>query len=298
VIALGIDYGGTHTKLLLVSDDGRELARDTVPTGDLDALGDRVAEFLERVDAAADTFAVTIAGTLDPSTGIVGRSTNLPWLDGIAPADLLSARLGIPGRAVQDGEAAALAEARLGAGRGSDDVFVLALGTGIAGAHVVNGNVRRGAHGAAGEIGHMQVAPNGVICSCGQIGCLETAIGGNQLAARWGEHGGTLPAGATARDVILAADAEDAAARTALGDAARALGRAILEMSALIDPELVVIGGGLARSPEWTVYPAIDQARASATFHTLPEIRLATIGVWAGARGAAEAALSGTRVDA
>src|SRR5690606_11922672 len=145
------------------------------------ALGDGVAEFLEGAAVAADAFAVTVAGTLDPSTGIVGRSANLPWLDGIAPADRLSARLGIPGWAVQDGEAAALAEARLGAGRGSDDVFVLALGTGIAGAHVVSGQVRRGAHGAAGEIGHMQVVHNGVVCSCGQIGCLETAIGGNQL---------------------------------------------------------------------------------------------------------------------
>lgn len=290
MIALGIDYGGTDTKLLLVSDDGPELARATVPTGDLDELAARVADFLG--DVTADTFAVTIAGTLDPTTGMVGRSTNLPWLDGTMPAQVLSTRLEIPGSAVQDGEAAALAEARLGAGRGSDDVFVIALGTGIAGAHIVGGAVRRGAHGAAGEVGHMQVARNGVVCSCGQTGCLETAIGGYQLAARWSSRGGMASAGATAHDVVLAAEAGDHAARVALDDAARALGRAILEVSALVDPELIVIGGGVARSPEWTVHPAIDAARSSATFHTLPEIRLATIGVWAGARGAAEAALN------
>lgn len=290
MIAMGIDYGGTHTKLLLVAGDGRELARDSVPTGDLDELGARAATFLGAV--AVDAFAVTIAGTLDPATGIVGRSTNLPWLDGTAPGDVLSARLGIPGFSVQDGEAAALAEARLGAGRGSDDVFVIALGTGIAGAHVVSGAVRRGAHGAAGEVGHMQVVQNGVVCSCGQVGCLETAIGGNQLAARWTDNGGDAPSGATAHDVVLAADAGDAAACAALNAATRALGRAILEVSALVDPELIVIGGGVARSPEWTVHPAIDVARASATFHSVPEIRLATLGVWAGARGAAEVALS------
>jgi glucokinase len=296
VIALGIDYGGTHTKLLLVDEDGREFARDTVPTGDLDELSARASTFL--ADAAADAFAVTIAGTLDPVTGFVGRSTNLPWLDGTAPGEVLSARLGLPGFAVQDGEAAALAEARHGAGRGSDDVFVVALGTGIAGAHVVSGAVRRGAHGAAGEVGHMQVVRNDVVCSCGQSGCLETAIGGNQLAARWADSGGMVPPGATARDVVLAADAGDVSACAALNDATRALGRAILEVSALVDPELIVIGGGVARSPEWTVHPAIEAARASATFHAIPEIRLATLGVWAGARGAAEAALGRYRSGA
>lgn len=290
MIALGIDYGGTHTKLLLVAGDGRELARDTVSTGGLEELGARAVEFVG--GATVDTFAVTIAGTLDPATGVVGRSTNLPWLDGTAPAEVLAERLGAPGFAVQDGEAAALAEARLGAGRGSDDVFVIALGTGIAGAHVMSGSVRRGAHGAAGEIGHMQVVQNTVVCSCGQVGCLETAIGGNQLAARWADSGGTVPRSATARDVVRAADAGDVSARAALDAATRALGRAILEVSALVDPELIVIGGGVARSPEWTVHPAIDVARASATFHSVPEIRLATLGVWAGARGAAEAALS------
>lgn len=287
--ALGIDYGGTQTKLLLISETGAELARQTVPTGGLDELGARVGSFLTA--GRADVFAVTVAGTLDPATGVVGRSTNLPWLEGTAPAEVLAARLGIPGTAVQDGEAAALAEARLGAGRGSADVFVIALGTGIAGAHVVGGNVRRGAHGAAGEVGHMQVAHNGVVCSCGQVGCLETAIGGNQLAARWAEHGAAVATGATALDVVRAAERGDPAARAALTDAARALGRAILEVSALLDPELVVVGGGVARAPEWTVHPALESARAAATFHRLPELRLATLGVWAGARGAAQAAL-------
>ena len=285
--ALGIDYGGTHTKFLLVSPDGEELARETAPTGSVEELGERVERFLG--SASADAFGLTVAGTLDSATGVVGRSANLPWLDGTAPAEALSARLGIPGTAVQDGEAAALAEARLGAGRGSDDVFVVALGTGIAGAHVSRGSVRRGAHGAAGEVGHMRVAANGVLCSCGQLECLETAIGGHQLAARWIDRGGAGAAGATAVDVVRAAESGDEFARAALDDAAQALGRAVLEVSALIDPELIVIGGGLARSPEWTVHPAIEMARANATFHTVPEIRLATLGVWAGARGAAEA---------
>ena len=93
--ALGIDYGGTHTKFLLVSQGGEELARADRSDGQHRRAGDRVARFL--ASAPADAFGVTVAGTLDPATGIVGRSTNLPWLDGTAPAEVLSARLGIPG---------------------------------------------------------------------------------------------------------------------------------------------------------------------------------------------------------
>ncbi|WP_110589820.1 ROK family protein [Microbacterium suaedae] len=286
---LGIDYGGTKTKLMLVSDEG-EIARDTVSTGGLRALGESVGNFLERAGATPASFALTVAGTLDPATGVVGHSANLPWLNGTAPAEVLSSSLGVPGVAVQDGEAAALAEARFGAGRGGDDVFVIALGTGIAGAHVVGGRVRRGAHGAAGEIGHMRTTQSEVVCSCGQRGCLETAIGGSQLADRWRDHGGAAGTGASAQDVVAAARAGDGAAVAALDDAAQALARALLDVCALIDPGLVVIGGGVARSPEWTVQPAVAAAGAAATFHRLPPIELATLGVWAGARGAAEAA--------
>ncbi|WP_261165523.1 ROK family protein [Microbacterium sp. Marseille-Q6965] len=282
--ALGIDYGGTHTKLLLLEGE-REVARDTVDTVRLEGLADQVSSFLG--DARPAAFGVTVAGTLDPVSGVVGRSANLPWLDGTAPARLLSQALGVPGVAVQDGEAAALAEARIGAGRGSDDVFVIALGTGIAGAHVSGGAVRRGAHGAAGEIGHLRVTAADHACSCGGRGCLETVIGGSQLGARWSERGG---AGGTARDVVAAARAGDEAARAVLDDAARGLGRALLALSALVDPALVVVGGGVARAPEWTVEPALAHARAEATFHTLPDVAPAALGVWAGAHGAALAA--------
>ncbi|MGI6879127.1 ROK family protein [Microbacterium sp. gxy059] len=286
--ALGIDYGGTRTKLLLRGDAGEELARGTVETGDLAALSAATAEFVADAPARADAFGLTIAGTLDPVTGVVGRSTNLPWLDGTAPAAELADLLGFPGIAVQDGEAAALAEARAGAGRDADDVFVIALGTGIAGAHVVNGTVRRGAHGAAGEIGHMRVTDAEHACSCGRKGCLETLIGGTQLGLRWRECGG--PVGATAREVVEAARAGDAAAIAVLEDAADGLARALLELTALIDPALVVIGGGVARSPEWTVDPAVERARTHATFHTVPRVVPAELGVWAGAHGAALAA--------
>lgn len=288
---LGIDYGATQTKLLLV--DGRDgsgavLARDAVSTGDIRRLAAEVQTFIKGQDVGR--FAITVAGTLDAVTGRVGRSANMPWLDGIAPARVLGDVLGIPGVAVQDGIAAATAEATLGAGRDDDDVFVIALGTGIAGAHVVDGRIRAGAHGAAGEVGHLAVGGH-LRCSCGQIGCLETFIGGTQLGRRWRERAGSdEPRSskiASAKDVIDAAGAGDDAAAAVLTEATDALARAILHVSALIDPGSIVLGGGLARSPEWTVIPAFEKARRDASFHRLPDLRLAELGVWAGARGAA-----------
>ena len=290
---LGIDYGGTRTKLVLrATADRRILAREEVATGDLPDLAGHVRSFVG--EAQVQRFGMSVAGTFDAVTGVVGRSTNMPWLDGTAPADVLAELVAIPGVAVQDGIATAIAEARIGAGRGVQDVFVIALGTGIAGAHVVGGEVRAGAHGAAGEIGHLCIGgPHS--CSCGQTGCLETLIGGAQLGRRWVEEASgqgaaaaaaSLTGAATAREVVAAAEVGDHAAQQVLDRGARALARALLHVSALIDPGVLVFGGGLARSPEWTVHPAVRFAQQAATFHELPQVRLAELGVWAGAHGA------------
>lgn len=287
---LGIDYGGTDTKLLLADRSGAELASRTVPTGLLADLARAVTVFLNAAGQRPDGFGLTIAGTLDPATHVVGRSTNLPWLDGTDPARDLAVLMGVPGVAINDGAAAGLAEAAVGAGRGSDDVFLIVLGTGIGGAHVLHGALAPGFHGAAGELGHIQVMDAGPRCSCGQYGCLETAIGGTAMGQRWREISPEAPAGATAKDVVDAAAAGDREARRVLDAASRAFGRALLTVTAVIDPGVVVIGGGVARSPEWTVEPAISWARRRATFHTLPDFRSAALGASSGAWGAVIAA--------
>lgn len=282
---LGIDYGGSRTKLLLrAGADGHVLDQQEVPTGDLTELAGSVRSFVGAADV--DRFGMSVAGTFDAVTGVIGRSTNMPWLDGVAPADVLTELVEIPGVAVQDGIATAIAEATIGAGRGAEDVFVIALGTGIAGAQVVRGEVRAGAHGGAGEVGHLMVGGEHT-CSCGQTGCLETLIGGAQLGRRWAEESGTGSGnGYTAQEVVAAAVAGDGAAQRVLDRGAHALARALLHVSALIDPGVLVFGGGLARSPEWTVHPAVRIAQGTATFHQLPQVRLAELGVWAGAHGA------------
>lgn len=290
---LGIDYGGTNTKLLLTEDvpDGANiLRRATVATprgaDPLALLAHTVEEFLAGDEP--DAFGLTIAGVIDEHQGRVRVSTNLPWLDGRAPAEELAGLLGSPGASVHDGAAAALAEARLGAGRGADDVFVLALGTGVAGAHVVDRKVRRGAHGAAGEIGHVAMGGER-LCSCGQTGCLETEIGGARLAARWREASGG-DATVTSVELVEAAAAGDRAAIGILDRATSMLAQGLLAVVAIVDPGMIVIGGGLAAAREWIVDPAIAKAGERATFHRVPPVAPAALGRWAGAWGGALAA--------
>lgn len=298
-LLLGIDYGGTSSKLLLARCDGDAFthvrSHRIVTPRSLPALAASASAFLGPDHPAA--LGITVPGVLDEATGTVRASTNLPWLTGANPARELAAALGVPAVAVHDGNAAAAAEATLGAGRGSDDLFVLALGTGIAGAHIVGGQLRRGAHGAAGEVGHIG-SGTGRLCSCGQRGCLESEVGGAQLAARWAESraatikvtGGIRAVDDGARSVVEAASSGDPAAIALLDDATTTLSHSLLGIVALIDPGLIVIGGGLAESRTWILDPVVHKTTRGATFHRLPPIVPAELGVWAGAWGAVLAA--------
>lgn len=305
---LGIDCGGTNTKLLLAADgrsDGFDhAATATVPTprgaAALDELVGSIHRFVAeamseagratgdhtgapRVEAAA----MSLPGVIDEERGRLVRSANLPWFDGRALADDLGDALGLPARLINDGTAAAIAEARSGAGRGRDDVFVVALGTGVAGAHVRHGEVLRGAHGAAGEFGHVSLDERGVPCPCGQRGCLEAIIGGGHLARRWSEASG---AAGTAKDLFAAAASGDERATVLVDEATTALARGLLAVIATVDPGLIVLGGGVAQSYDAIAGPTAEKLRARATFHHVPEIVPAALGTWAGAWGAALAA--------
>lgn len=278
--ALGLDLGGSAIKSVRWDRAGQPVTA-TAPTPRTgDALG-AFAEVVERAGLLADvdTVAISVPGILEGDRG-VRSSANLPWLDGIAVADRLEQTWQQPVTLVQDGTATALGEYHRGAGRGARDVVVLALGTGVAGAHVLDGRVLKGAHGQAGEIGHISPTGTGIRCGCGQHGCLETVIGAARLGARWSAAVG---AEATARDLFAAVDTDPAAA-TIAAEAADALGRALLGLVATVDPERIVIGGGVAEGG--LVEAAATRLGELATFHQLPEIVRAELGPWAAAWGA------------
>jgi glucokinase len=295
---LGIDYGGTSTKLLLAAAGVQEavpVAQARIPTPRGSAALDELAAHVEAFAAGRTVrgAAVTVAGIVD-DCGVVVTSSNLPWLAGVAVGEVLGARLGFAVVPVHDGRAAARAEAVLGAGRGHEDTYVVALGTGVGSAHVVRGVVELGAHNAAGEIGHISQDEHGLPCSCGQRGCLETFIGGAHLARRWREvvaaEGYASPEeleALTAQDLVAAVRAGHPAAGAIIAEATTALARGLLGMLATVDPGRVVVGGGLGQAPDVILEPTIAQLRARATFHQIPPIVPATLGTWAGAWGAA-----------
>jgi glucokinase len=284
---LGIDCGGTNTKLVLTADDVVERAQlATIPTP---RGANAMAELIAAIEpftagAAIESAAMSLPGIIDEAGGRLIRSANLPWFDGRAVAGELTDGLGIPVSLLNDGTAAAIAEARLGAGRGHDDVFVVALGTGVAGAHVRHGDVLRGAHGAAGEFGHVSLDDAGEVCPCGQRGCLETFVGGVHLARHWSEASGDP---GTAKDLFAAAARGDAAAVAIVDAATTALARGLLGVVATLDPGLIVLGGGIAQAYDQVALPTIEKLRARATFHQLPDVVPAELGTWAGAWGAA-----------
>ncbi|MEU4013823.1 ROK family protein [Microbacterium sp. NPDC028030] len=293
-VVLGLDVGGSSVKHLLApalaSMDapptplarGRHSTPKAAPVEGLSAIVDSL-----RGDADLERVVLSIPGLVDEAEGVVVRSTNIPSLDGRPLGAQLSAALGVPVDVINDGHAAAVAEASWGAGAGIDDVFVLALGTGIAGAHVAHGRVVPGAHGSAGELGHITIEPDGHVCSCGRRGCLETIIGAPALRRAWAEAGG---AGGPEK-LLAASSAGDAAAKAIVERASSALAEAILTLCALVDPGCIVIGGGLAQAPHELVTLAARYVGARASFHRVPPIVPATLGEWAGVNGTVLTAL-------
>jgi len=286
---VAVDVGGTTMKGALVGADGAVLARRDAgtPAGGgpaatavlLELAGDLAGHAPGRVAAAA---AVT-PGQVE--SGVVRYAANLGWRE-VPLAALLGGALGVPAAVDNDVGAAALAESVYGA-HGTDCLFV-ALGTGIGGAHVVGGAVRAGAGGAAGEVGHIPVYPDGEPCGCGQRGCLEVyASAGGVLrryrAAAGGTGDGTGPGSAAA---VVARLGRDRAADRVWGQALDALALALATCTLLLDPAVVVLGGGLATAGPALLDPLRPRLAGRLRWRTAPPVRCATLGTSAGWRGA------------
>ena len=300
-VVVALDVGGTGIKCALVDRDGavrhaerhatgRERGADAVVATILD-----VAEGLAAKAAAdglqARAVGLVVPGVIDEAAGTAVWSANLGFRD-VPLRELAAKRLGLPAALGHDVRGGGLAEARLGAGRGRRHVLVVAIGTGIAAAHVVDGVVFAGAHGAAGEIGHIVVRPDGPPCGCGQRGCLETIASAASVARRYAERTGRS---AGADQVAALAAAGDPDAGNVWRDALDALADGLLVGLALFDPEVVVVGGGLAEAGAALLDPLRDALRARITFHREPELCRAALGDKAGCLGAALLALDAWR---
>jgi glucokinase len=288
---LGLDLGATNLKWVIVEhagDDWRGLERGQVATRAADgpdAIVDQLAHVAREVLARSpgiSSVGIGVPGLYDPATGTTRFLVNLPgnW-DGVPVAAPIGVALGLPVALINDARAFGLAELRLGAGRGASSLVGLTLGTGIGGVIAVDGKVLMGHDGTAGEIGHQTIDPDGPSCNCGNHGCLEAFARADRLAEACGAP--------TAEAAVERARNGDAAAIVGLDRVGRYLGIGIGNLITLVNPDRVVIGGGIAAAGDLL----LDSARAEirrrvqTTSLTEVEIVLAELGIWAGAIGAA-----------
>jgi glucokinase len=324
-VTFGIDIGGTKV-LGIALGEGNDIvaeARAPTPAGTGDVVGSLVADAVARVvvelDHALGVSGTTPVGGATPvgvgAPGMVDRggrlcfAPNLPQAHGVDWTELIGDRL--PGRDVlieNDANFAVLAEHRLGAARGHDDVVMATLGTGIGGGIVTDGRVQVGSAGFAGEIGHMVVDPAGPPCPCGRRGCWERFASGAGLGVRAREAAlagrlaevvrvaGGDPESVRGEDVSVAAAAGDPAARQVIEEVGWWIGFGLANLACVLDPDCFVLGGGVVRAGDLLV----DAARA--TFTELVEggdrrplavIVPAAFGERAGAVGAALATRQG-----
>ncbi|WP_079175040.1 ROK family protein [Streptomyces malaysiense] len=290
---IALDVGGTGMKAALVGDDGallhrarratgRERGPDAVVAGILDFAAELYAYGAEHHGPPAAA-GIAVPGIVDEEHGTAVYAANLGWKD-VPLRDLLAKRLGVPVALGHDVRTGGLAEGRIGAGRGADRFLFVPLGTGIAGAIGIDGRVESGAHGFAGEIGHVVVRPGGASCPCGQRGCLERYASASAVSEAWAAAGGNPDADAA--DCARAVAAGDPGARRVWQEAVDALADGLVTALTLLDPRTLIIGGGLAEAGEVLFQPLRDAVRRRVTFQKLPSIVPAALGDTAGCLGA------------
>jgi glucokinase len=308
--SLGIDIGGTKVAGGVVAPDGTVLAtaRRATPGASVSDTEDAIAAVVEELAAGHDGELVGVgvgaAGWFDRTGDTVLFSPHLAWRNASLRKDL-AARLQRPLWVGNDADAAAWAEYRYGAARGADLALMITLGTGIGGGIVLGGRLRRGSHGVAGEWGHMRVVPDGRLCACGNRGCWEQYASGSALGQTAREVARTSPAAAarlmervdsepdrlTGEDVARAAAQGDPLALELVTEVGVWLGQGIADLAAVLDPEVVVIGGGVSKLGEMVLGPArdrLERALPGRGFRPGPRVVVAELGPQAGLVGAAD----------
>lgn len=296
-LVAAVDVGGSRMKGALVDPAGHAAFTERRPTpvaagsdAVVSALSDFAADLLGRgrqLGADVPAAGIAVPGIVDDDRGIAVYSANLGWR-ALALRSVLETRLDVPVAFGQDVRSGGLAESRIGAGRGVRDLVFVPVGTGIAAALLADGRPVTG-DGYAGELGHVVVDPDGAACRCGGRGCLETVASASAIARRYAERTGRAPGDAA--EVAARVRAGEADACAVWDEAVQALAGALATCATLLAPELVVIGGGLARSGELLLSPLRAALEARLTFQRRPRLVRAELGEDAGCLGAGLRAL-------
>jgi len=303
-----VDLGGSKILSVIAEDDGRRLGEDRRSTSAEEGpelVLERVVGSLEEALAKAglqqgDLAAVGICspGPCDIGVGVICSAPNLPGWQDVPICRYVEERMGVPTRLENDATAAAVGEHVYGAGRGCRHVIYMTVSTGIGGGLVIDGRLYRGATGVAAELGHMTIDPHGPVCGCGNRGCLEALASGTAIAARGEElvaQGGSAllaklaqeQGRLTAETVAQAAGQGDIACQDIIRRAGYYLGIGFASYLNIFNPELIIIGGGLAKVGDLLLAPARAEMEARAMPEALKavQLKLAELGDHAGVMG-------------
>jgi len=277
---IGIDVGGTKCLGVAIDDSGNVVQKFRLPTPHADALCDTLVEIVAQLGGAS-TLGIGVPGLISPE-GVIRASPNLVGAKELPLRQMVEDRLGKKVLVENDATCAALGEWKLGAAQGATDAWVITLGTGIGGGFIAGSVLQRGAHGFAGEVGHMVVDPSGPLCPCGRNGCWERYASGNGLSF--------LASGEKGEDVLSRAKNGAADAIDVVDTFARWVALGLVNLTNMTDPEVIVVGGGVIVSAD-VVMPRIshwfEQLLYSPQHRAHPRLVAAQLGEQAGAIGAA-----------
>jgi len=318
-LILGVDLGGTKILTAVANSQGKMLSRDhsitPVQKGHkavIQSILESVHRALARADVAiSDLIVIGVGapGLLNPETGILFTSPNLPGWRDVPLRDIIQEKLGKKTFLINDANAAALGEFYFGAARGARNFIYITISTGIGGGIVIDGKIYSGAIGAAGEVGHMTVDDDGPICNCGNRGCWETLASGTALAreARHRIEEGVRTSileyadgdveKVTAQVIHSAARQGDSLAKELIGRTGYYVGVGLANLVNIFNPELIVIGGGLSNIGDMLFEPAFKVAGERAYKEAFQAVRFASaeLGRNSGVLGAAAFALQEMR---
>ena len=308
---IGVDVGRTKVLGGVVDESGKVLAtarRETPKSGGTaltQAIADVANELKNKFEI--DSVGVSAAGWVSSDRKTMLATPNISGWNGVNLDYELTSLIGLPVAIENDANSAAWGEARFGAAKGKSEVLLLTIGTGVGGGIVIGGKLHRGAFGIAAEVGHIRVVPDGLLCGCGAKGCLEQYAAGSALmryirteisahsdkAADLLARGDGTIEGLTGQMITEAARAGDSIALKSFQTLGTWIGVGVASLSVVLDPEIVVIGGGVIDAGEILLKPIRESAKSHMPFSEIlpmPEIVGATLGNEAGLVGVADLA--------
>ncbi len=286
--AIGVDVGGTKMAFALVNQDGKVLDTRLMPTnaarGPQEIIADMatgINQLLSATPVKPLGIGIGIPGQIYPDSGIIKNAYNLGWQE-VHLTELLSPLLKqkMPIQVMKDADANMCGEYYFGAAQGANNCMYICIGSGLGGAIIANGRLMSGSNGTAAGIGHMLLYPDGDVCACGLIGCAETVVSGPGLVKVYQKLLASSESqpdidGITSHSILEAVSKDEPLARQALSILAQGLGKVISICISIVNPQSIIVGGGMAKAAFDLIIPeALHEIKSHALIHTYQNLKI------------------------